>query len=101
MAELGRKWVAIGHSQGGVATWGVAELEANLLDPDYAGGISVAGDMDYDLYMRHDAAAVDPETALYWPLTAFGVKASHPSFDVAGMLTPVALARYDTVTTKG
>jgi hypothetical protein len=101
VAELGHKWIAIGHSQGGVAIWGVAELEAKLRDPDYAGGISVAGDMDYDLYMLHDAAAVDPETALYWPLTAFGVKASHPSFDVAGMLTPVALARYDTVTTKG
>jgi hypothetical protein len=51
--------------------------------------------------MLHDAAAVDPETALYWPLTAFGVKASHPSFDVTAMLTPVALARYDAVTTKG
>src|SRR5277367_2755594 len=28
--SLGRRWAAIGHSQGGVAVWGVAELEAKL-----------------------------------------------------------------------
>ena len=28
--SLGRRWVTIGHSQGGVAVWGVAELEARL-----------------------------------------------------------------------
>jgi pimeloyl-ACP methyl ester carboxylesterase len=34
-------------------------------------------------------------------LTAFGIKASYPTFDVARMLAPVALARYHDVTTKG
>ena len=27
----------IGHSQGGTAVWGVAELEARLKDPGYMG----------------------------------------------------------------
>ena len=101
VADLGRKWVAIGHSQGGVAVWGVAELEARLQDPDYAGAISVAGDMSYEAYEAHDAQTFDPVTDLYWPFTAFGIKASYPAFDVARMLTPPVLARYQDVTTKG
>jgi pimeloyl-ACP methyl ester carboxylesterase len=101
VGQLGRKWVAIGHSQGGIAVWGVAELEARLQDPDYAGAISVAGDMNYEAYEAHDAQTFDPVTNLYWPFTAFGIKASYPSFDVAGMLTPAALARYRDVTSKG
>ena len=99
--ELGRKWVAIGHSQGGVAVWGVAELESSLNDPYYAGAISVAGDMNYEAYMAHDAQTFDPTTDLYWPFTAFGIKASYPSFDVSRMLTAPAMARYKDVTTKG
>jgi alpha-beta hydrolase superfamily lysophospholipase len=99
--SLGRPWVAIGHSQGGVAVWGVAELEANLEDPSYRGAISVAGDMDYEGFEMHDARDFATVTSMYWPLTAFGVKASYPSFDVARMLSPAMLARYEDVTTKG
>jgi pimeloyl-ACP methyl ester carboxylesterase len=98
---LGPRWVAIGHSQGGVAVWGVAELEAKLKDPTYRGAISVAGDMSYESFEAHDAVTFDTVTNLYWPLTAFGVKASYPSLDVARMLTPVMLERYEDVTSKG
>lgn len=101
VAELGARWVAIGHSQGGVAIWGVAELEAQRSDAGYAGAISVAGDMDYESYFVHDAGDLDAITALYWPLTAFGIKASYPGFEVARMLAAPALARYADVTTKG
>lgn len=101
VTELGRKWVAIGHSQGGIAVWGVAELEVALDDPDYAGAISVGGDMNFETYEAHDAETFDAVTALYWPYTAFGIKASYPSFDVKRMLTPPVLARYQDVTTKG
>jgi len=101
VAGLGRKWVAVGHSQGGVAVWGVAELEARLQDPDYAGAISVAGDLNYELFEGHDAGTHDPINNLYWPLTAFGIKASYPSLDLRRMLSSAALARYPDVTTKG
>jgi len=40
---LGSKWVVDGHSQGGVAAWGVAEMETSLQDPNYLGAVSVAG----------------------------------------------------------
>jgi alpha-beta hydrolase superfamily lysophospholipase len=98
---LGRKWVAIGHSQGGIAVWGVAELEYHLEDPNYRGAISVAGDMNFEAYEAHDAVTYDPVTDLYWPYAAFGIKASYPSFDVTRMLTPPVLARYHDVTTQG
>jgi hypothetical protein len=99
--SLGRDWVAIGHSQGGVAVWGIAELEAKLADSGYRGAISVAGDMDYESFEEHDSLNPSTITNLYWPLTAFGVKASYPSFEVAKMLAPGMLQRYQDVTTRG
>ena len=99
--SLGRRWVAIGHSQGGVAVWGVAELEADLRDAGYRGAISVAGDMSFEGFEAHDARDFATITNMYWPFTAFGVKASYPSFDVTRMLSPAMLARYEDVTTKG
>jgi len=101
VATLGRKWVVIGHSQGGIAAWGVAELEARLQDPDYAGAISVAGDMSFEAFEHHDARTYDAITNLYWPLTAFGIKASYPTLDLARLLTPAARVRYPDVTTQG
>jgi pimeloyl-ACP methyl ester carboxylesterase len=99
--SLGRGWVTVGHSQGGVAVWGVAELEAKRNDPGYRGAISVAGDMSYEGFEAHDARDFATITNMYWPLTAFGVKASYPAFDVARMLSPAMLARYKDMTTKG
>lgn len=101
VSSLGSRWVVIGHSQGGVAVWGVAELEAKLNDPTYAGGISIAGDMGYEIFEAHDAVTFDTITSLYWPLTAFGVKASYPTADVSRILTPVMQQRYADMTTKG
>lgn len=98
---LSSRWVAIGHSEGGVAVWGVAELEAKLNDPSYAGGISVAGDMDYEIFEAHDAVTLGAITNMYWPLTAFGVHASYPTADVSRILTPVMQERYADMTTKG
>jgi pimeloyl-ACP methyl ester carboxylesterase len=101
VATLGRKWVVIGHSQGGIAAWGVAELEARLRDPGYAGAISVAGDMSYESFEHHDARTYEAITNLYWPLTALGIKASYPTLDLQRLLTAPALARYPDVTTQG
>jgi alpha-beta hydrolase superfamily lysophospholipase len=97
---LGRRWAAIGHSQGGVAVWGVAELEFKLRDPDYVGAISVAGDMDYDR-MYQTAMARGPQVSLWWPMVAYGISASYPSLDVAKMLTPVGMSVFPDLTTKG
>jgi pimeloyl-ACP methyl ester carboxylesterase len=99
--SLGARWVVIGHSQGGTAVWGVAELEATLKDPSYAGGISVAGDMDFDWFLEHDAHSFKTISAMYWPLTAFGIKASYPTFNPARLLTRPFLERYADATRRG
>lgn len=99
--SLGTRWVVIGHSQGGTAVWGVAEMEATHPDPSYAGGISVAGDMDFNWFEQHDARTFKTISAMYWPLTAFGIKATYPSFDPARLLTAPFLERYADATQKG
>ena len=71
-----------------------------MRDPTYAGGISVAGYMHFKSWAS-DSVAPDPENALFWPLEAFGIKASYPSFELSHMLTSAALSRYHDVTTKG
>jgi len=101
VSSLGARWVTIGHSQGGSAVWGVAEMEATLHDPNYAGGISVAGDMDFEWFEEHDAHSFKTISAMYWPLTAFGIKATYPTFDPARLLTPPFLERYTDATQKG
>jgi len=101
VASLGTRWVAIGHSQGGAAVWGVAEMEATREDASYAGGISVAGDMDFEWFEEHDSHTLKTISAMYWPLTAFGIKASYPSFDPARLLTRPFSERYPDATQKG
>ena len=100
LPALGRRWVAIGHSQGGTAVWGVAEYEADNDDPGYAGAISVAGDMDFSSMLGQEVP-VDPETALYWVLEAYGLKAAYPEFDPVEWLTPAGLSILEESSTTG
>jgi dipeptidyl aminopeptidase/acylaminoacyl peptidase len=51
--ELSRQWVADGHSQGGLATWGVAELESTLEDAGYLGAVSVSGTSRLDEFVSY------------------------------------------------
>jgi pimeloyl-ACP methyl ester carboxylesterase len=71
-----------------------------LRDPSYAGGVSVAGYMDFESWAS-DEVLPDPEGDLYWAFEAFGIKASYPSFEITRMLTPAAMSRYHDATTKG
>ena len=43
---LGRKWVAMGESAGGLAALAVAGLESDIRDPDYLGSIAISGIAD-------------------------------------------------------
>jgi pimeloyl-ACP methyl ester carboxylesterase len=97
---LGRRWVVIGHSQGGLAAWGVAEMEATLRDADYLGAISVAGAADLKSILA--AMGKPGSTASYYlGYMAYAMKARTPSFQPSDMLTGEALERYTDVTTKG
>ncbi len=100
VASLGRRWVAVGHSQGGVTAWSVAEMQAALRDPDYLGAISVAGAAEPRAILQ---AMGEPGewAAFYLVYLAYGIHARTPEFQPSDMLVGQALERYTDVTTRG
>ena len=97
--ELGHRWVVDGHSQGGVAAWGVAELESGLQDESYGGAVSVAGAVRLDRFMRFIN-----ETrgfTVYLAYATAGIQARFPSFKPDEILTPRAMANYAEATGRG
>jgi pimeloyl-ACP methyl ester carboxylesterase len=97
---LGRRWVAVGHSQGGLAAFSVAEMQASLKDPDYLGAISVAGAADIKAILEQ-MGNPDSSAAYYLVYMAYAIRARSPDFQPSQMLAGKALARYAQVTTKG
>ena len=98
--SLGSRWVAVGHSQGGLAAWGVAELEATYQDPNYLGAISLSGAADIRSLLA-GMGGPDNFGAFYLVYMAWGVHALTPTFQVADMLDGDALERYPDASTKG
>jgi pimeloyl-ACP methyl ester carboxylesterase len=98
--SLGSRWVVIGHSQGGLAAWSVAEMEATLHDPDYLGAVSVAGAGDLKAILT---GMGDPgsDAAFYMTYMAYAIHVLSPEFKPSDMLEGAALARYENATTKG
>jgi alpha-beta hydrolase superfamily lysophospholipase len=76
--QLGRKWVAMGESAGGLAALGVAELERDIRDPNYLGSIAVSGIADgKELY--EEIAKDSPGQFVF---LAYGVQTLYPRFQV-------------------
>jgi len=100
--SLGRKWVVDGHSQGGLAAWGVAEAQTVLQDPDYLGSVSVAGALQLQMALTEMASGHAGAASFYLPFMAFAAGASSDSgFNPADMLTGPALDKYEDVTKNG
>jgi pimeloyl-ACP methyl ester carboxylesterase len=97
---LGRRWVVVGHSQGGLTAWSVAEMEATIKDPGYLGAISVSGAADPKSVLE---AMGEPgsSAAYYLVYMAYAIHARAPEFKPSDMLVGKALERYADVTTKG
>jgi pimeloyl-ACP methyl ester carboxylesterase len=98
--ELASKWVVIGHSQGGVAAWSVAEMEATLRDPNYLGAISVSGAADLRQVLAQMSKS-GRSAAFYLTYMAYAIKAMEPRFQPSEMLTADVLHPYQAVTTAG
>jgi pimeloyl-ACP methyl ester carboxylesterase len=97
--SLGAKWVVDGHSQGGLAAWGVAEAEYALKDPGYLGAVSVAGvarEVDFFSHLSNT-----PGVGFYLAFMAAGIHARYPEFDPRELLSDSVLEHYADVTTKG
>ena len=89
--QLGRKWIAMGESAGGLAALAVAELESDIRDPDYLGSIAVSAIADAREFYEQVAKANSLEPLLF---LAYGVETLYPPFQVDQVLTKEALVRY-------
>jgi pimeloyl-ACP methyl ester carboxylesterase len=97
--SLGAKWVADGHSQGGLAAFGVAETEHDLKDPNYLGAVSVAGvarEVDFFSHLSDT-----PGVGFYLAFMAAGIHARYPDFNPHDLLSDSVLEHYADVTSKG
>jgi alpha-beta hydrolase superfamily lysophospholipase len=96
--SLGQRWVSDGHSQGGAASWAVAEIETTHRDHNYLGAVSVSGAGD----LRAVMPQIDAEGAgFYLAYMAYGIRARSPEFAPSDMLAGDVLRRYDDLTTQG
>jgi pimeloyl-ACP methyl ester carboxylesterase len=100
LPSLGRHWVVVGHSQGGLAAWSVAEMEATARDPDYLGAVSVAGAGDLRTILGGMSNA-GSAAAFYLTYMAYAIHVLSPEFKPSDMLMGGALARYPDATTQG
>jgi hypothetical protein len=100
VASLGSKWVIDGHSQGGLAAWGVAEQEAVLKQPGYLGAVAVAAATLHDGWLvDHPDTTKDAGFYLAW--LAYGIHARFPEFQPTDMLSAAGSAHYDAITKHG
>jgi pimeloyl-ACP methyl ester carboxylesterase len=83
--SLGKKWVAVGHSQGGAVVIKVSALEDKIKDPGYLGAVSMAPATDYYEMWRQFP---DGHASGGMALVAVGIKAADPTFDQTTMLGP-------------
>jgi len=97
--QLAPAWVAMGHSEGGLAVWGVAEKMAKSHDPSYRGAVVVAPTLDTEALLPR-VAAISGQS--FYPVyVAFGIKAVYRDFNISAMLLPAGAAAYSRLTTQG
>jgi hypothetical protein len=82
--QLGKRWVAVGTGEGSLAVAGVAELQHDIRDPGYLGGILITGLSDLEDRYEH------PDVAAFLFL-AYGAKTVYPQFDPKDILTDKTL----------
>ncbi|MGA8151791.1 MAG: hypothetical protein WB952_12635 [Terriglobales bacterium] len=88
--HLGTRWLAIGHEEGGTAVAEVAQLEQEIRDPNYLGGVVISGLEDLqDVYQR--ASTLDGNLGLF---LAYGIETLYPHSAASDTLTGKALPLY-------
>ena len=93
--DLSKKWLVIGHSQGGLASLGVAEVEGEIKDPNFLGTVALAGASDLqdsiDAVLNARLSVLNGLVA-FW---VYGVKTVYPELDLREILTNKALTIYN------
>jgi hypothetical protein len=90
--QIGRKWIAVGLFQGGMAA--VALAESDVRDPSYLGSIATSGIADAQ--PAYERFSLGSSNRLLLVL-ASTVKAIYPEFQVSDMLNDKALPAYQHV----
>jgi pimeloyl-ACP methyl ester carboxylesterase len=91
---LGRRWLVVGHSQGGLSSLGVAELEARIKDPDFLGTVALAGASDLEDAIGNILKARLPVLNGLVAFWIYGVKTVYPDFEPRDVLTSKAISIY-------
>jgi pimeloyl-ACP methyl ester carboxylesterase len=93
--SLRQQWLVVGHSQGGLSSLGVAELEGGIKDPNFLGTVTLAGASDLqdgiDAVVKTRVPVLNGLLA-FW---VYGVKTLYPELDLRDVLTTKALTIYD------
>lgn len=89
--RIGRRWVAMGETAGGLAALAVAELESDIRDPGYLGSIAVSGIADAKDFYEQVAKGNSPGQLIF---LAYVVQTLYPRFEANQVLTEKALTLY-------
>jgi pimeloyl-ACP methyl ester carboxylesterase len=93
--DLAKRWLVIGHSQGGLSSLGVAELEGEIKDPNFIGTVALAGASDLQDGIDNITKARIPALNGLLAFWVYGVKTLYPELDLKDILTNKALSIYD------
>jgi pimeloyl-ACP methyl ester carboxylesterase len=99
--NLSQKWLVIGHSQGGLSSLGVAELEGGIKDPHFLGTVALAGASDLQDGIDNVVKAKLPLLNGLLAFWVYGVKTLYPELGLKDVLSNKALAIYDASVDEG
>jgi len=95
VSNLSEKWLVIGHSQGGLSSLGVAQLEGAIKDPNFLGTVALAGASDLqdgiDAVVKVKLPVLNGLVG-FW---VFGAKTVYPELELKDILSSKALAIYN------
>src|ERR1700719_1892264 len=101
VANLSTKWVVVGHSQGGLASLGAAQLEATRADPGYLGTVALAGASDLEDLIDSTLSARLPILNGLLGFGVYGFQTVYPQLAPEKLLTAAAAKQYETFVTDG
>jgi pimeloyl-ACP methyl ester carboxylesterase len=99
--NLSQRWLVIGHSQGGVSSLGVAQLEGKIKDPNFLGTVALAGASDLEDAMESVSKANVPLLNGLFAFVIYGAKTVYPEFQVGDVLTGKAFTVFSTSVEDG
>jgi pimeloyl-ACP methyl ester carboxylesterase len=91
LPQLGTRWVAAGHSQGGLAAFAVAEAGSEVGDSNYLGAIAISGVAEAQDFFERLALGPNRRMLVF---LAQGIKTVFPDFRVEEMLRDKAIPLY-------